>query len=82
MIDRYVCNYCRLQKLKHEAELNGMKITIQPDLDDTGYDVFVHPADVEIPEHVRRGPDEENHPEFVYWKSWLFRDWQERGCFC
>lgn len=76
------CSYCGLKRLEREAELNGMKVTVQLSIDDVGWDVYVHPPDVEIPEHVRRPCGEDDLPEIVYWKSWLFRNYLERGCFC
>lgn len=78
----HMCSYCGLKRLEREAELNGMKVTVQPSVDDVGYDVYVHPPDIEMPEHIRGGCDGEDLPEIAYWKSWLFSNYLERGCRC
>lgn len=74
------CNYCRFQGLKKQVP-EGMSLTVQLSVDDCGWDVFLHPADVEIPDHVWRR-DEESLPEKKYWKTWLFSDYERRGCDC
>lgn len=78
---KWVCQYCGLEKIKQQAEADGLVVTIQLSVDDVGFDVFVHLDDVTIPPHVYRR-DEDDLPEAKYWRTWLFDDYKERGCEC
>lgn len=77
------CGYCKLKELERKAaEDDNLSVTVQLSIDDCGWDVYVHPVGVEIPDHVRRGSDDEDLPEVKYWKTWLFSDYLRRGCDC
>lgn len=81
MTKKWTCQQCGLEKIKQRAKADGMAVTIQASVDDVGFDVFVHPDDVVIPPHVYRR-DEDDLPEVKYWRTWLFYDYDKRGCEC
>jgi hypothetical protein len=81
MTRKWICQNCRLEKIKQQARVDGLVVSIQTSIDDAGFDVFVHPDDVVIPPHVYRR-DEDDLPEKKYWKLWLFSNYKERGCEC
>jgi hypothetical protein len=78
---KWVCQQCKLEKIKQRAKTDRLVVTIQASIDDVGFDVFVHPDDVVIPPHVR-GRDKDNLPEVKYWRTWLFDDYDKKGCEC
>gem|GEM_PF-6238193 len=86
MSKRGWCAYCHLQNALEKAARDGQAVTIQLSVDDCGYDVYIHPPDVKMPEHIRcRGPlglPDPDLPEIKYWVTWLFNDYEQRGCFC
>lgn len=77
------CGYCHLKKWEQKAAGDdNLLVTVQRSIDDCGWDVYAHPPGVEIPDHVRGGVDSEDLPEVKYWKTWLFDDYERRGCDC
>jgi len=76
------CGYCKLKELEQQAaEDDNLVVTVQLSVDNVGFDVFLHPVDIKIPDHVWRR-DEESLPETKYWKTWLLDDYERRGCDC
>ena len=75
------CGYCHFKKWKRiAAEDANLSVTIQLSIDDCGWDVYLHPSDIKMPDHVRRGSDDRDLPEVKYWKTWLY--YERMGCWC
>lgn len=73
------CGYCHLMRLEALVKDDeDWTVTVQPSTDDVGYDVFLHPVDVAIPPLARHIPEY----SLKFWKTWLFSDYRERGCWC
>jgi len=71
------CGYCKLKEWEKYAAKYGKTVTIQSSINNVGFDVYVHPSDIKIPNYV--GRRDEDLPE--YWKIGL-SDNYARGCYC
>ena len=58
-----ICNYCTLMKIRAQAKLDGLEVSLRGSTHSGGLTVYVHPKEV-------KGP-EKQHDQ--YFKAWLLQ---------